>query len=210
MRVLTPAGCSNGSLAHDEVAAPIERRRDSRHLTVLRVGKLVSGSSEELCLVRNISAGGLKARVYRPKVVGEPFAIQLNNQEAVTGTVQWVRDTDVGIQFEVAVDVDALLGNSTLLEKGLKPRAPRLHLPTLALLRLETEFWGIGICDLSQGGARIEIDIPLSDGQEVVLLLQDFRPLASVVRWTRDGTVGVQFKQPIPYGELTGWLRTIA
>ena len=210
MRALTRAGHSNGSPANDEVAAPLERRRDSRHLTVLRVGKLVSVSSEELCLVRNISAGGLKARVYRPKVVGETFGIQLNNQDAIGGTVQWVRDTDIGIQFEAAVDVDAVLGSSTLLEKGLRPRAPRIHLPTLALLRLKTEFWGIGICDLSQGGARIEIDIPLAKGQEVVILLQDFRPLVSTVRWTRDGTVGVQFKHPVSYGELTDWLKARA
>src|SRR3546814_9382760 len=43
---------------------PGERRQQARHLTILRVGALISEDDRELCLVRNISAGCLMAHVY--------------------------------------------------------------------------------------------------------------------------------------------------
>ena len=42
---------------------PPERRRGQRHLTILRVGALTIDGTRELCLVRNISAGGVMALV---------------------------------------------------------------------------------------------------------------------------------------------------
>jgi len=43
---------------------PPERRRDTRHITILRVGTILVDGRRELCLIRNISAGGLMAHVY--------------------------------------------------------------------------------------------------------------------------------------------------
>ncbi len=40
-----------------------DRRRQTRHLTILRVGTLIIEGRRELCLIRNISAGGLMAHV---------------------------------------------------------------------------------------------------------------------------------------------------
>jgi len=37
----------------------------------------------------------------------------------------------------------------------------------------------------------------------------DFRPLNAVVRWSRGGVAGVEFKQMIPYGELSEWLNSL-
>ena len=42
---------------------PDEKRHFSRYLTILRVGALIA-DGRELCLIRNISAGGLMAHVY--------------------------------------------------------------------------------------------------------------------------------------------------
>src|SRR3712207_7884086 len=43
-----------------------DRRRQARHLTILRVGTLIIDGRRELCLIRNISAGGVMAHVYSP------------------------------------------------------------------------------------------------------------------------------------------------
>lgn len=183
-----------------------ERRNHHRHMAILRVGKLTANGSQELCLIRNISSGGLKARVYIPKNVGDTVAIELKSDQEISGTVQWVRDKDIGVQFGKSVDVAALLASAPLVTRGMRPRPPRLDMSSLALLRLRSELLGIGICDISQGGAKIEIDQPLEVGDDVVIIVGDFRPLNSVVRWVRDGVAGVQFKQMIPYPELVEWL----
>ena len=41
-----------------------DRRSDERHLTLFRVGSIVIGDRRELCLVKNISAGGVLIRAY--------------------------------------------------------------------------------------------------------------------------------------------------
>jgi hypothetical protein len=194
----------------DEAVVPGERRNDQRHMTILRVGKMISNGAQELCLIRNISAGGLKARVYTAKSIGQEVSVELKCDQEIAGTVQWASGSDVGIQFHKRVDVDSLLASDTVVTRGMRPRPPRVHLPTLAILRLRSELWGIGIQDISQGGAKIEIDQRLEIGDEVVIVIGDFRPLHALVRWVDGGIAGVEFKQMIPYSELAQWLSQLS
>ena len=46
------------------VPDPPERRQQERHIKILRVGIVVIDGRRELCLIRNISAGGLMAHLY--------------------------------------------------------------------------------------------------------------------------------------------------
>jgi len=41
-----------------------DRRHDGRHVSLLRVGALMIGERRELCLIRNLSAGGMLIRAY--------------------------------------------------------------------------------------------------------------------------------------------------
>lgn len=209
MRVIDRDSRGEEGAACDEVARPPERRGDQRHMAILRVGKLIADGMQELCLIRNISAGGLKARVYTPKEVGQSVAVELKSDQEIAGTVQWSRGSEIGVQFNDRIDVAAVLASSPVVTRGMRPRPPRVHLPSLAILRLRSELVGIGICDISQGGAKIEIDQPLAVGDDVVIMVSDFRPLNAIVRWVNGGAAGVEFKQSIPYGELAEWLCSI-
>src|SRR3954469_12193040 len=75
---------------------PEERRRDPRHLTILRVGALIAENGRELCLIRNISAGGVMAHIYSRRVMGEHVAIELKSNQRIPGEVVWVSDSNVG------------------------------------------------------------------------------------------------------------------
>src|SRR3954470_21149275 len=79
---------------------PPERRRDARHLTILRVGALIGPQGRELCLIRNISAGGLMAHVYSPHADGERVAVELKGNQQTPGKVAWVSDSNIGIAFD--------------------------------------------------------------------------------------------------------------
>ena len=48
----------------DSPPGPPERRAGERHLTLLRVGSLIIGDRRELCLIKNVSAGGMLIRAY--------------------------------------------------------------------------------------------------------------------------------------------------
>ena len=90
-----------------------ERRNDERHMSLLRVGSLMIGDRRELCLIRNVSVGGMLIRAYSAIEPGTRVAIELKQDEPVHGTVLWKQDELVGIGFDGPIDVVALITTSS-------------------------------------------------------------------------------------------------
>ena len=70
------------SLSASPPASP-DRRTGERHLSLLRVGALVIGDRRELCLIRNISAGGMMIRPYSTVAVGTRVSVEVRSTLAV-------------------------------------------------------------------------------------------------------------------------------
>jgi hypothetical protein len=186
---------------------PPERRRETRHLTILRVGALVSGQGRELCLIRNISAGGVMAHVYSRRARGEKVALELKSGHPVSGRVVWGEGSNVGIEFDEPIDVEEMLSSHAALENGWRPRMPRVEVDRLATLRCGARLYGVNTCDISQGGVKVETDQPIEAGRDIVLTMERFRPVPGVVRWCSGGLAGIAFNELIPFHELMAWLR---
>ena len=189
-----------------EAPSADERRRAKRHMTILRVGGLIGPRGRELCLIRNISAGGLKAHVYSHHTLGETVAIELKGNQPIPGIVMWADASNIGIQFDEKIDVTEMLSSQALLENGWTPRMPRVEVDRLATIRCGARLYGVNTHDISQGGVKVESDEPLEPGAQVVVTLDKLRPLPGVVRWSDDGVSGIAFHQTIPFGELMAWL----
>ncbi|HEX9931813.1 MAG TPA: PilZ domain-containing protein [Allosphingosinicella sp.] len=189
-----------------EEARARDRRRDIRHLTILRVGAVVVDERRELCLVRNISAGGLMAIVYSPFETGRRLAVELKTNHQIPGTVTWTRESTIGVAFDEKVDVAEVLSNAAALDNGWRPRMPRVPVDRLATLRAGARTYWVSARDISQGGVKLEADQPLEIGGETVVTLENFRPIPGVVRWRKDNVVGISFNQVIPFHELGRWL----
>ncbi len=194
------------SLSH-ETPQPPDRRRDQRHLTILRVGTLFLGERRELCLIRNISAGGLMAHIYSRVAIDERVGVELKANHRIEGAIAWIDGSNVGITFDAQIDLEDILAPHSGLEDGWRPRLPRVELDRLATLRVGAAVYGVSTRDISQGGVKIEIDQPIEAGQDVVLTLERFRPIQGVVRWSGEGLCGIAFNQVIPFRELMTWLR---
>jgi len=186
---------------------PPDRRRAQRHLTILRVGALIIGGERELCLVRNISAGGVMAHVYRHIDVGTRVAVEIKNDEPISGKIVWEEDGNVGIAFDEKIDVPDLLASSKMLGDGRRARRPRVQVNRLARLRCGADMFHVNVIDISQGGIKAEVDRALPVNADVVVTLDGFRPLAGVVRWSNESCAGIGFIQVIPIAELCEWLR---
>lgn len=185
---------------------PGERRRDPRHLTILRVGALISPAGRELCLIRNISAGGLMAHVYCHHQPGEQVAVELKGNQPIAGNVVWVEESNIGIAFAEQIDVAEMLSSQALADSGWRPRLPRVEVDRLATVRCGARLYGVNTRDISQGGVKVETDEPLELGAQVVITLEKFRPVQGVVRWCGAGFAGIAFHQLLPFGELMAWL----
>jgi hypothetical protein len=187
--------------------APPDRRRSTRHMRILRVGTLVIGSKRELCLIRNISAGGMMAHVYSPVEVDQDVCVALKSHELLRGRIVWIRDGNVGIEFDQPIDVEAMLSHATLTENGWLPRMPRVEVDWLATVRAGAELHWVTVRDISQGGVKIECERGLRPGEAIVLTIDKFRSVKGVVRWCEEGLAGIAFNELIPFQELMGWLR---
>ncbi len=189
------------------VPAPPERRRNERHLKILRVGTLIAGGRRELCLIRNISAGGLMAHVYSPLTPGQRVTVELKTNLLVAGRIVWVREGNAGIRFDAAMDVAEMLANPQVLDNGWRPRTPRVGIDRLATLRSGARTNWLQARDLSQSGIKLESDQAPAPGEEVVVTLDGLRPLHGAVRWAGGGQCGIAFNQLIPFAELIDWLK---
>lgn len=191
----------------ERVPAPQDRCHQAPRLTTLRVGTMMVDGRRELCLIRNVSAGGLKAHIYSPVHEGQRVSFELKANQQTSGTISWLKESVIGVEFDQQIDVEGLLASQAGLD-GWQPRMPRVEVDRLGELRIGARIYPINSCDMSQGGARIEIDHPLNVGDAVVMSLEKFRPIAGTVRWYKDGQGGIAFNQVVPFQELMTWLRS--
>jgi hypothetical protein len=183
--------------------SPPDRRDGERHLTLYRVGSIVIGGRRELCLIKNISAGGMMVRAYCEIASETRVAIELKCGQPIEGTVSWVEDSSIGITFDEPVDVVDLLSSSM---DGPRPRMPRIEVDGFATVREGSNVLRLRIHDVSQGGVKLESAESLTSGTDVIVTLSSLEPQTSVVRWNEGGFIGVTFNRLLPLPTLVAWL----
>lgn len=181
-----------------------ERRSGERHLTLFRVGSFLVEGRRELCLIKNISAGGMLIHAYCHLSSGTPLTIELKTGVQVSGSVSWTRDDNAGIEFDQPIDVLDILSSSA---GGPRPRMPRIEVTGSAKVRFDGRVYQARLCDISQGGTKLECHAPFEVNADVVVALPGLGPHAGVIRWIEHGVVGVTFNCMLSLGELVGWLK---
>lgn len=187
----------------DAPPTPADRRASGRTVTLLRVGSITIDGARELCLIRNVSAGGMMIRAYCDVPVDARVSIELKHGERVEGVARWIDGETVGVVFDEPVDVIDLLAAS---EDGPKPRMPRVEVDCVVTVRQGARFHHVRACDISQGGVKIATERQLEVGGEVTVSLAGIAPIAAVVRWRDDGRYGIGFNKPVPVAALVAWL----
>lgn len=179
------------------------RRADERHLTLFRVGTIVLGERRELCLVKNISAGGTSIRAYCDLDPDTPVVIELKETQQIPGKVTWVKGSDAGITFDERVDVVELLKSSS---DGPRPRMPRIEVRTICFVRDGAVLNRCVVHNISQGGLSVESPNPLASGSEVTVSLPGLSPKVGIVRWSDGERYGISFTNVLALAELVSWL----
>lgn len=187
-----------------EPAAETERREGERHMTLYRVGSILVEDRRELCLIKNISAGGMMIRLYCNIADGTPLTVELKSGQPITGKISWTRDHHAGISFDEPVDVIDILSSAMA---GPRPRMPRIETDCHATLREGANVLRVKACDISQGGVKIQCDAILAQGADVVITLPGLEPLRGIACWCVGGFTGINFNRLIPLGELVAWLQ---
>ena len=181
-----------------------DRRNDERYVSLLRVGALTVDGRRELCLIRNISAGGMLIRPYSPIAVGASISVELKQGDTVCGIAQWSEKGVVGVTFDEPIDVLALLSAPG---GGPRPRMPRIELSCRATLRYEGVVFRADVENISQGGICVDSPVDLELDTDVVVTLAGLHSAAGVVKWQDGHYYGIGFNRVYPVGELMAFLR---
>jgi hypothetical protein len=187
-------------------SAPVQpdRRENERYLSLLRVGAIEVDGRRELCLIRNISAGGMMIRAYSDISVGTALTIELKQGDPVAGTVKWVEDGLTGVTFDAPIDVVLLLAPAG---DGARPRLPRIEVDCTAWVREDGDVIRTRVVNISQGGLCVESRSPLTVCADVVVTLPGLTPAAGVVRWSDASRYGIGFNRSLVLSELVAWLQ---
>ena len=187
----------------DAPPPPDDRREGERHMTLYRVGSLSIGDRRELCLIKNISAGGMMVRAYCTVAEGTPLTVELKCGQPIPGVASWARDGFLGISFDRPIDIVDILATSI---EGPRPRMPRIQLDRFVTLREGASIYRVRLSDISQGGMKVITDTPFEPDSDVIVTLPGIAPQPAVVRWADGQAMGVTFNRMLSLPILVEWL----
>lgn len=188
-----------------QVPRPADQRADKRLLLMLPVAKLTSEYRQDLCRIRNISAGGLMAEVTTQPAVGTRFFIELSSDQRIPGEVVWTRGNSIGVKFDHDVDLRELLAERRPVA-GYTRRPPRLEVTCGATVRIGSLYHRVEVRDISLGGIKVAISDWQCVGKPVQITIESFRMVKGKVRWYRGGQAGIVFDRPLAFEELAAWM----
>ena len=183
----------------DEAQPDTEQRSAPRFTLLIRTAKLIAGSGEFLCIVRDVSSEGLKARLFHPLPAGEPLQIELAAGERHEIVKVWEDGDITGFRFAAPVALDSLLADAP---EGRRKRPVRLRFALPALVVSGGRRLAATFCDISQHGAGIACDDYLAMDERVGLECDWLPELTARVRWRRRPHYGLIFEQTFRFDEL--------
>ncbi len=191
----------------NETPSPPERRASPRNLSVLRTALLRTFRGDELCLVRNISNGGLMAHIFSDLDVGDRVTVEFKAERSVRGNVVWRQDALAGIQFAQPIELSDILSNqfeSTFMP--LEPRGPRAEVDVPGRIRSARAWLSVVVRNISQGGARLQLEQDNTLVPSILLAAPGLAALPGTVRWQRGQDVGIAFDRLIPFPDIARWV----
>ena len=155
------------------------RRGAERFTLMIRTARLILDGHDHLCVIRDISATGMKLRLFHPLPPHRMLAVALGNGEGHVAEVAWSEGDDLGLRLLAPISVETLLDE----ERGAEPRQPiRLRIALEALIHAGREAMPARFVDIGQQGATIEVPQKLLIGEQVRIQTAMLPPLIATVR----------------------------
>lgn len=202
--------CMNSvQIAEGPMGVQADQRLTQRHASRLRVAKLISAGSEELCVIKNLSSNGAMVRIYGEHRVEDPVTVEIDGRRSINGTIVWVERSYAGIAFDGVIDASEVLGRALPGDPiAFMPRAPRFKMEASDAVRIAGRDEAIDMFDISQGGAKIgNIDIG-AIGETVLLNIKGFGLRKGQIRWHDADASGIAFETPIALHDFAVWAAT--
>ena len=192
----------------DDVLTTADRRKQDRHIAMLRLAKIRAESGEGWGFIKNLSATGMMLEVHSDFELGKQVSAILSEDQELAGAVRWRDQSQAGIEFFEPIDVAKLLSKPTADKSGRVPRLPRITMKHPINLYLGSQLIHADICDISPAGVCIRTDYSFEMGKSLRLSVPNLLDISGTVRWQSADRVGIVFSQRLPLDDLMIWLST--
>lgn len=191
-------------IAEAALMKPRESRFDAEGAAVFFPVLIETAEFTGYCLVSDLSAEGMKAKVYATFSRQQPVCVHLTSHETLQGTLVWSESNQVGVQFDKRIDVAKVLSSLREMNRGSgRDRAARLPVKCLAEISVGELYQFAEVRDVSQRGAKVFSSLA-QPGQTVAVQLDELEERNATVRWSRSGWAGLTFAKPLSFQELAG------
>lgn len=183
---------------HDVQPSVEELRSAPRFTLLIRSAKLVCEGREYLCVIRDVSASGLRLRIFHPLPQVTHFELELATGDRFPLERVWESPDHAGFRFADWIDVKDFIAEASPYPK----RALRLKLDFPATITADGAAAHASVRDLSREGARIETTLPLAIRQRVNFTAKGLPPIVGSVCWRSQSAYGLVFQQVFSFEEL--------
>lgn len=190
------------------VQADEDRRKQDRHIAMLRLAKIKTETGEGWGFIKNLSATGMMVEVHPNFDLGDSVSALLTEDQELTGTVRWRKKALAGVEFSTPIDIAKVLAKPCDARKGRVSRLPRIEMKHPIHLYQGSRLIHANICDISPAGICVTTDFAFEIGKKLRLSVPDLLDINGTVRWQSGNRVGIVFSHRLPLDDLMVWLST--
>jgi hypothetical protein len=192
------SGVHHNSEDSDVPADARDQRGAERLRLLMRTGKLVTPKGEFLCVLRDASTTGFRAKIYHKLPDAKEMQLELASELCYDVEKMWENESEAGFRFAREIELEELINELTPYPK----RGVRLKLALETHILVGIQKVSAKVFNLSQQGARIETQHPLARDQRLRLEIKGLRTVAAQVRWRKGDTYGLVFDDTFRFDEL--------
>jgi hypothetical protein len=179
--------------------SPIERRSAERFALLIRAGKLILPNGEFLCIVRDVSETGLKAKTFHSIQGLSRCLIELPNGLRFAIEKVWQEGAMIGFGFCDPVRIEHIMADNV---RPYIKRPLRLNWDHEARLITNRGRLNVRISDISQQGAGISSSEWLAIDEQVRLEIPHMPAIHGKVRWRKKPRYGLIFEDTFSFSQL--------
>jgi len=207
MKNMIETGTSSAP-ASDNVLVDEDRRKQDRHIAMLRLAKIKTEAGEGWGFIKNLSATGMMVEVHPNFELGDRVSALLTEDQVLTGNVRWRKKALAGIEFSTPIDIAKVLSKPNEARGGRISRLPRIEMKHPINLYHGSRLIHGDICDISPAGICVTTDFTFEIGKNLRLSVPQLLDIDGTVRWQSGNRVGIVFSKRLPLDDLMVWLST--
>ena len=176
-----------------------QSRRAERFTLLVRAAKIIADGREYLCVMRDISATGVKLRMFHKLPQASRLELDIGNGEHHAMRLMWVHEDHAGFQFEHEIDVNTPIDD----RNSPHPKRPiRLSIDKPLILHSGAVAHAAVLHNISQGGACVSCDHRLMVRQLVRMEVEGLEAIFAKVCWRLHPRHGMVFERQLTLQEL--------